>query len=193
MARQALERMLLGLALVTFVACGGSQETAERGESEVRLPPRHRHGNLQRADFDVQTADVNLDNRPDQFTYTSGGRVVWVERDLDFDGRIDLYEYYDTQGAVVEQEFQLDFDDVIDVVRRYENGRLISKEMATGFGGRMNLVKYYNEDGSLLRVERDTNYDGRIDLWEFYRGGRLHQVGEDRDGDGVAEVFRNVQ
>jgi len=194
MARQGLQVVLVLLAAGVVVACGGAQEAAE-AEAEVERidrPPRHRHGNLTREGFDVRSEDMNLDGRPDQFVLSQGGRVVRIERDLDFDGRIDLYEHYDASGAVVEQEFQLDFDDVIDVVRRFEQGRLVSRSMATGFGGRMNLVKYYADDGSLLRIERDTTFDGAIDLWEFYRNGRLHQVGEDRDGDGEPEIFRTV-
>jgi hypothetical protein len=193
MVRQGLPLLFVVASALALSACGGSQQAESSSERQMERPERHRYGNLSRDTCEMQTADVNLDGRPDQFTCVRQGRVVRIERDLDFDGNIDLYEYFDASGQLIEQEFQLDFDNVIDVVRRFENGRLVTREIATGFGGRMNLIKYYSDDGSLLRIERDTNYDGSIDLWEFYRNGRLHQIGEDRDGDGVPEIFRNVE
>jgi hypothetical protein len=177
---------LLALAGVVG-ACGGKQDVSNE---QVELPPRARHGNL--TGSRPATADVNLDGRPDQFVHTVDGRVVRTERDLDFDGQIDLYEYYDASGAVVEQEFQLDFDPAIDAVRYYQAGALVRKELSTGYSGLFTIVKRYDVDGTLLTVERDSDLDGAADVWEYYEGGRLMQIGRDLDGDGSPEVIEDA-
>jgi hypothetical protein len=166
-------------ALLGLVACGGA---ATRGE----LAGRARLGNLSQAGLTVRTSDLNGDGRPDQWHYTApgGGVLVRVERDINFDGRVDVYEHYDEAGRLVEQEMQLDFDERIDVVRYYRDGVLVRRELATGFDGRFTLVKVYDGSGNTLRVEHDTDGDGRIDSWEYFEEGRVVSAERDTNGDG---------
>lgn len=177
------------LCVTSLVGCGGRQQA---DEAAVSLPPRARHANLPAPSSASESADINLDGRPDQFVFRDGEQVSWAMRDLDFDGEPDIYEYFDASGALVEQEFQLDYDPAIDAVRVYVGGHLARKELATGYDGLFTLFKYYDVDGTLLRIERDNDADGAIDTWEYYDGGQLTRIGRDQDGDGTPEVIEDA-
>lgn len=172
------------------VACGGAAPTED--ELAPPEPTRARNGNLDRS-YETAADDFNFDGEPDQITYLVGGTPVWAERDLDFDGRVDVYEHYDSAGRLTEQEFQLDFDDAIDVVRFYVDGVLVRKELSTGFDSTPTLFKYYAPDGELLRVERDRDGDGIIDHVNYYEGGQLVRIGIDLTGDGIPDDIESYQ
>lgn len=186
---------LVTLAVVVttgLTGCGAKQEPEETVEAAYLGPPRARTGNLDRSGFRAEPADINQDGTPDQTVYYSGNAASWAERDLDFDGRPEIYEYFASNGDVVEQEFQLDFDSAIDSVRYYEGGNLVRKDFSTDYEGTFTLFKYYDVDGTLLRVERDNDFDGSIDIWEYYEFGELRQLGRDQDNDGSPEVIEEI-
>lgn len=162
--------------------CGGG----ETRDDSARLP-RARHHNLDRTGTTVHRADLNRDGETDQWVYRRDGQLVWAERDIDFNGRIDIWEHFDAEGRLVEQEMNLDFDDQIDVVRSYRDDALRRRELATGFDGRFEMVKYYDGEGNVLRVERDSDDDGRMDTWEYFDDNEVVRVGHDTDGDGTPE------
>lgn len=164
--------------------CGGQQ--AAEDEAAPVLLTRARNGNLNRS-YETEANDFNFDGEADQVVYLLAGRALWSERDLDFDGRIDVYEHFDSNGTLTEQEFQLDFDDAIDVVRFYVDGVLVRKELATGFDSTPTMFKYYAANGELLRVERDRDADGIVDHVNYYEGGQLVRVGIDLTGDGIPD------
>jgi len=177
-----LSGVLICTAAICLSACGGDQS------GEETLPQRARYDNLTTSGLELTTSDLNGDGSLDQWSYSANGRLVRVERDIDFDGRIDVYEYYDAAGALVEEEMHLDFDDQIDVVRYYRGDTLTRREVNTGFAGRFAMIKFYDADGNVLRVERDSNGDGRIDTWEYFDNDVLVRVGRDMDGDGSPEL-----
>lgn len=182
---------LLVFSLLGSAACGGAQ-TAE-AEAMINLPERERFDTLRRNTYRRVPADINADGVNDQYSYYSGERLRWRERDLDFDGTTDFFEYYDASGATVEQEFQLDFDPAIDLVRVYQDGVLYRKELSTTFDGAMSMFKIYDQSGQLIRIERDTTLDGDVDVWMYYSGGELVRTARDEDGDGLPDGFETVE
>ncbi len=162
-------KFLFSLFLIfsfSIFSCGGPQEIEVVRDTESH-PPRARYQNLAPNNHTQETSDINRDGNPDQFRYfNSQGQMVWEERDIDWDGRVDMYVYFNTEGEIVEQAFQLDFDDAIDVIRFYEDGHLVRKELTSGFSNFIGIVKHYGANGELLRVEHDLNHDGQFDLWE---------------------------
>jgi hypothetical protein len=182
---------VLLMTLWSLSGCGAPQDDVS--SETVVQPPRVRFGNLDRNALGGSAVDLNGDGEMDQWSWTSGsGMLFMVERDLDFDGTSDMFEYYEG-NTVVEQEFQLDFDRAIDMVAHYANGQLVRKEMSTTFDGQFTLMKFYDGSGQLMRVERDADSDGRVDVWEFYTAGVLSQVGYDDDGDGQPDSLNSVE
>ncbi len=182
----SLQLWISGLLVLAIAACSGG------GESQVRQSPfgRARTADLLTEGLRVETADLDFDNRPDQWTYyeTDNNRIVRSERDIDFDGRIDLYEYFDSSGQVIEEEMNLDFDEAIDVVRFYGTDDVLARrELAVAFTGEFSVTKYYNAEGVVLRVERDSDGSGRVDTWEYFEDGQVVRVARDIDGDGAPD------
>jgi hypothetical protein len=139
----------------------------------------------------VVALDVTGSGKPNVWKYSvlvSEGkeRLVRRERDLNGDGKVDLWETFDEDGNVAKQVYDMDFDGKVDLVVTYEKGQLVKKEFAPGFDGMARTIAYY-ENGKLVRKERDTRGAGKIDTWEYYENGVLDRVGVDLDGDGQVD------
>jgi hypothetical protein len=173
--------------LMALVGCGGAQEVEE--SAVEMLPERARYGTLVRNGYRSDAADVNRDGQSDQFSYYRGERLVWRERDLDFDGNIDMYEFFASNGRLEERELQLDYDPAIDTVLEYRDGVLWRKQLSTTFDGQMSMQQLYDASGNLLRIERDTDLDGRVDVSLHYADGALTHMSRDTTGDGVLDTL----
>jgi hypothetical protein len=185
------------VSLVATVAVGAMAEAGTGGSLKMtRLgdKPAAFRASVSLLGLTEQTADINLDNAPDQQVFTdASGQTRAAIRDLDFDGRADVVEFFGPTGEVLERQFQMDFDPYVDVVRVYEGNRLVQKLVATSFDGSLSLEKYYDIAGNLSRTARDTNFDGRADLWEYYTEGKVVNITRDLDGDGEAETIEEVE
>lgn len=123
--------------------------------------------------------DYNRDGVIDVRTYMRAGRPERLEGDADADGRIDRWEYYDGQGAVVRVGASSQQDGVEDTWI-YGSGRETRMEISTARDGRVDRWEYYRDE-VLLRAEADTNHDSRLDTWEAYADGRLVSVALDEE------------
>ena len=129
--------------------------------------------------------------KPDAWAYTvldAAGKEILVrkEKDLNGDGKIDVWERYAPDGTLTRAAYDLDFDGRPDVVLVYERGQLVRKETAFGFDGVPRSFSYY-EKGKLVRKETDTDGDGQIDVWEYWSDGEVERIGYDVDGDGKVD------
>jgi antitoxin component YwqK of YwqJK toxin-antitoxin module len=112
---------------------------------------------------------------------------------MNFDGRVDVWQYPGSGGEVAEEEMDLDLDGTVDMVNYFEGGEIKRKEMAVAFDEKFSIVKYYNDKGRLLRVERDKDGDGVTDVWGYYnKKGERERVGWDDNGDGVPDSFNQL-
>jgi len=190
-------RILLVVLVVSggTMACGGdADEQTDKDQQQMKgvskaAGQRARYGNLSRDGFMVEPTDLNQDEEPDQWVFKDNVRTQRVERDLNFDGQVDLWQYPDAKGQVAEEEMDLDMDGRVDVVVYYDSGIITRKEMSVDFEGQFSIVKYYNKQGDLLRVERDEDGDQDIDVWEYYEKGQRVRVGWDEDSDGQPDRF----
>lgn len=188
---------LLVIALIgaTFlggvVGCAGSKEAEVADEGPATLSgQRARGGNLSRAGLTPELADLNGDDTPDQWVLRDAqGRLVRVERDLSFNGQVDLWQHYNEAEEVIEEEMDLDLDGRIDMVTFYEKGKVTRRLLTMGFDGSFPIEKFYDSEERLLRVERDEDGDGRPNVWEYYENGEQARIGWDTTGDGQPDTF----
>lgn len=190
----------VSLAGVGAPGCGSDQaskaaqdsalDTSAQQRPDGPAGERHRFNSIDNTGLQVETADLNDDGKPDQFTYKNAQRVVRVERDMNFDGQIDIWQYFDDASNLLEEEMDLDYDNKIDLVVFYKDGVVERKAMSVGFGGAFTIEKFYDGEGKLLRVERDQDNDGVTDLWEYYNAdGKRERIGWDTNGDGTPDEF----
>lgn len=171
------------------VGCSSSGDVVDDGIDVEEKPERARYGNLTTDGLTVEKADLDGTGEADQWTFLDeSGQVVRVERDMNFDGRVDLWEYYEG-GELVEEEMSLDSSENIDAVVFYTDGTIRRQKMASGFDGTFAIEKFYDSEGRLQRVERDTSNDGQVDTWDYYDDGERVRIGWDTIGDGQPDRF----
>jgi hypothetical protein len=180
-----------------LAACGGNADDVDKDRDAMRggsaaTGERARYGNLSRDGFAVEPIDLNQDETPDQWTIKDSNATQRIERDLNFDGQVDLWQYPDASGNIAEEEMDLDMDGNVDVVVYYKDGIVSRKEMSVDFAGTFSIVKFYDKKGELLRVERDEDGDGDIDVWEYYENKQRVRVGWDETDDGQPDRFDNL-
>lgn len=134
---------------------------------------------------DVSTLDVNGDGQVDIRTAMSGGRPRCRETDANFDGRVDIYRWFEPgSGQVTRVEEDYDFDGRIDVVATFEAGVLARDVMDTNFDGLTDTWRAYR-GGRVVELRRDADGDGRVDTWErFDETGRVTYSATDTNRDG---------
>ena len=189
-----LLRLLLGATLCLLpLGCGQSKDDAQATALKDTAPARARNGRLTREGFTVKPIDLNRDGQPDQFEVSGGSGALRVERDMNFDGFIDLWEHLDAAGHVSEAEIDIDFDHKVDVVVFYRpDGSIEHKELALNFSDTFTVFKYYGAASDLLRIEYDEDGDGRIERWDYFENKRLARTGWDQNGDGVPDTFDDI-
>jgi hypothetical protein len=108
--------------------------------------------------------------------------------DLNHDDRVDIVYHYDQAGTLSFEEFDLDFDGRYDLWSYYQGGHKVREEMDTNYDRRPDFTKFFEGD-KMVRVERDTNNDGKVDQWEYYENGKLDRIGYDSTGQGRADKW----
>lgn len=112
------------------------------------------------------TVDQNRDGFPDQWYEAHDGRILSLEQDRDYDGRIDCRVVYDREGRRLREELDFNLD------------------------GRMDDF-YYFEKGELIRQEIDSNFDDRIDIWVYLVGPYIRRYEMDKDFDGRVDLVKD--
>jgi hypothetical protein len=108
--------------------------------------------------------------------------------DLNYDDKVDIVYHYDQAGTLSFEEFDLDFDGRYDLWSYYQGGHKVREEMDTNYDRRPDFTKFFEGD-RLVRIERDTNNDGKVDQWEYYENGKLDRIGYDSTGSGRADKW----
>ncbi len=184
MTKSHLHVLFAPLALSALFACSSGPEVVTED-----YPPRARYANLEDDSADKEY-DLNGDGKGDQWRYS--GPLTRTERDLNFDGIIDVYEYSNSAGEIVETEMDLDLDGKVDLVNHYSAGKLVKKELSVDFNSFISITKYYDNEGALSRIELDNSGDGKVDTWEYYENNSLVRTGRDVNSDGQPDIFEDA-
>jgi hypothetical protein len=177
---------LSGLVAVLWTACG-PKDGAKLQEAGV-LSERPSSDGLTE-----QQIDINGDGVADVFNFfqerSEGPRqLVRKELDLNWDSRVDVRTWFDSEGAIEKEEMDGDFDGRVDWVDHYQGGVRVLSEVDADYNGKFDLYKTF-EKGKVRKKERDTDGDGKVDLWEYFdTEGNVVKVGRDVDGDGEMDV-----
>jgi antitoxin component YwqK of YwqJK toxin-antitoxin module len=131
------------------------------------------------------TYDRNQNGKIDTWTEMDGTRPLRSRSDLDEDGKIDRWEYYDEKGALTKVGFSRKQDGRADAwAFSGPDGKVERVEISsTADEKKIDRWEFYDA-GALARVEEDTNRDGRADKWETYESGAVKTAAMDENGDG---------
>ena len=145
-------------------------------------------------DGSSKTVDVNGDQRPDIVHVMKDSREVCRIVDLNFDGAVDVYIYYDDKGAERRREADFDRDGRPDQITILQGGQIVENRRETNFDDKLDTWDFY-KDGVLARRERDSDGDAIIDQWwTFYDPARpkCATVASDRNADGKPDADSQV-
>jgi antitoxin component YwqK of YwqJK toxin-antitoxin module len=191
--------LVAGLALGA-TACGGTRTRTPRADkvAEVTSAAPVQGGQGAKTD-DVRTADLDGNGVPEVYKYVKEiedpakpgeKKAVLVRQDLDvnWDGKVDIWRYFDADGQVSKEEWDTDFDGNIDETRTFDAGVVVQSERDRNNDGKTDIWRFYKA-GKLERKESDTNGDGKADRWEYFNGRTVERVGIDRDFDGTVDSW----
>jgi hypothetical protein len=139
-------------------------------------------GRLDRIEY-----DSNGDGRADRIALHNGAKQPFrIQVDADFDGHIDRWEDFDSEGRLT--RFAVIGDDArphrwIVVDAKGQATRYDYDEDGDGRIERSEII----EGGRVGRIELDTDHDGRMDRWQTWKNGRLVSEAMDTDGDGTPD------
>lgn len=208
-------RILFFLVAILLVAgCGSTPKRADSSTSSVSenggkvkeiqqiktISTKGSEIDLKSRDFVVKKYDINRDKVPDMLSVykkvknkETGKKELQLyvkQMDLNHDGKIDVYRFFNEKGMIDKEELDLDFDGQIDAVDHYLNGIVRKRALAMKFSEESTIVKFYDEHRKLIRLEEDQNQNGKVDYWEFYDAGILNRIEKDTDGDGKSDMFK---
>jgi hypothetical protein len=189
--------MGFGLAL----GCGSTQKTVGNPGSELKVSNEDFGAKFDRSRCDdrgkqVVSLDANGDGKPDVIKLFLQGsqdgrtvnQLVCKQTDLDFDGKIDLVQYYGPNGELFMDEYSMNYSGKFNGRTFFQDGRKVRAEKDMDFDGKPDYYEFY-EGGKLVRVERDRNADGKVDEWQYYENGRLDRIGFDTTGSGRVDKW----
>jgi len=186
------------LLSVIFFACPKKQDTATQNMTTAAI---EQTGRSEVEGLPSRTYDINGDNKPDIWEYfkkvEKDGKqaeiTVRKEFDLNHDGKIDMVKVFNDGGEVVKEMIDFDFDGRFDVTNIYEKSQLVRQEMDLNWDGKPDIIKYF-EKGKITRKEISTKIDGKMDYFEYYDDkGAIDRIGIDKNGDGEVDQWIKKQ
>lgn len=139
----------------------------------------------------AERLDANGDGKPDVVTVRDGNRNECRAVDLNFDGTMDSWIYFDNDGKVRRRENDYDRDGRIDEISTFRGGLLVEKTRATMLANRVDTWEYY-EGGKLARSQRDSDGDSVVDQWWEYPTPGCPVIHADVNNDGRPDVGASV-
>jgi hypothetical protein len=111
------------------------------------------------------TIDKNNDGKPDEFfVYNLKGELVSLEKDRNFDGRIDHVEKY-RYGKIVSLAVDMNNNGIFEVKTNFdENGLQETMERDLDEDGKADRIVHYDPKTQVQEwYEEDTDHDGVMD------------------------------
>ena len=113
--------------------------------------------------------DVNKNGKNDTVLYMDGTRIRRIELDLNENGKVERWDFYDEHGGLQKVGLSRRDDGIMDAEAFYTDaGALTEIRISTKRDGRYDRTEFYEQD-VLVRSEDDTNGDGKPDKWDTYR------------------------
>ena len=153
-----------GWAAWIMLLCAAASSCSDRSADHPAATYDEATGRLRTLAFDVSKKGKN-----DAVLYTDGARVRRVELDLNDNGKVERWDFYDEHGKLEKVGLSQRDDGIMDAEAFYTDaGVLTELRISTKRDGHFDRTEFYDHD-VLVRSADDTNGDGRPDKWDTYR------------------------
>jgi hypothetical protein len=112
--------------------------------------------------------------------------------DTNGDGQIDQWEYYEAD-VLTRLEKDRDYDERVDHWVTYQDGKAVRAEFDTNGSGKADQHEFYDADGALQLVTSDEDGDGNPDQWQTYEQGTVARIEYDQNGDGRPDQWEHFK
>lgn len=176
-----MRRRLLGIGIAVLTAAGCANPQPEAAKTTTTKPTYDKTtGKLTELTF-----DRNGNGRIDTWTDMDGTKPIRSQSDLNEDGKLDRWEYYDDQGKLVKVGLSRSDDGRPDSwAFSGPDGTVARVEVSSASDEKAIDRWEFYRGAELIRVEQDTNADGRPDNWDSYENGNLKTAAVDENADG---------
>ena len=150
---------------------------------------------LWRVDLDPTGREVRLVTLPfEQISYDMKTHaMVRNVRDRNQDGVSDRIISYEGFGGARTEETDTDFDGRVDRWETFGSEGQRLRSATASNGTKPDRVASYDRGGVLSRVEADTDLDGRFELTQIYESGKLSENRIDSDGNGKTDRIQDFR
>ncbi|CAG0991402.1 hypothetical protein MYXO_02422 [Myxococcaceae bacterium] len=158
-------------------------------EQRIQIAPGGSYGNTKPLSVKRRSLDADRDGKPEEILFVDAatGKTLRKENDVDYDGTIDAWSFYEN-GLLVRRDVDSDRDGKVDAFETYAGGRMQSREVDRNSDGVRDAFFVYS--GELLAEERhDANNDGQIDLVIVYENRKRVRSEEDSNKDGRIDTW----
>jgi hypothetical protein len=173
----------IGLPAILCFGCNaevGAKSASGAGNArDVRVV----HEECDLASSAAERLDANADGKAEVTIVKADGRLACQATDLNLDGKVDAYSYYDGGGGLRRREYDFDHDNVIDEIIEYRSGVPVTSQRATLLANRLDTWDFY-KNGVLARTERDSDADAVVDQWWEYPKAGCPLIHTDANDDG---------
>ncbi len=107
--------------------------------------------------------------------------------DRNFDGKIDVINYFNRQGVIETAEADDDFDGVFETKYKFTYGSLVHQKSDLDQDGNIDLEAYF-KFGVLYKIKIIGNKRSAPTKWQQYKLGKLISAKYDSNGDGKFDV-----
>lgn len=169
---------------VFMAGCAGSNAKVDSADGMGGpRPVEIVHEDCDVASGSAERLDANGDGVADVTSVKAGNQVSCQAFDLNFDGKVDSWVYFEPGGKVRRRESDYDRDGRIDEIATFSGGVVMEKHRATTLNNRLDTWDFYSS-GVLARSERDSDGDAMVDQWWEYPKPGCPMIHSDVDGDG---------
>jgi hypothetical protein len=141
------------------------------------------------------TYDANKNGKIDTWTDMDGTRPLRSRMDLDEDGTLDRWEYYDDKGGLLKVGFSRKKDGKPDAWAFARADGKVDRIEVSSTSDERKIDRWEHYDparaggsgesaGALISAEEDTNHDGKADKWDTYENGVVKTTAFDENFDG---------
>jgi hypothetical protein len=135
----------------------------------------HPTGDRPTAAYDAETGrlqalafDANKNGKNDTVLYTDGTHTRRIELDLNENGKVERWDFYDQHGTLAKVGLSRRDDGVMDAEAFYTDAGVLSEiRISTKRDGRYDRTEFYEHD-VLVRSADDTRGRGMPDKWDTY-------------------------
>ncbi|MEW6469063.1 MAG: DUF2007 domain-containing protein [Bacteroidota bacterium] len=115
-----------------------------------------------------------------------------MNTDNNFDGQVDAWFEYDSEGLLKKGEYDQDYDGKTDMISHFKGGYLTLRQFDSNFDGQFDTKEYYNKE-YLRKAVYDVNHDGNDDevreYFDTLTSPYTFNEESDCDFDGIYETY----